>query len=44
MLDLEDELLEVTASERKPNSRLGCQMPVNQDMDGLVVHMPEHQF
>ena len=44
MLDLEDELLEVTASERKDNSRLGCQMPVSQEMDGLVVHMPERQL
>ncbi|HEX6685725.1 MAG TPA: 2Fe-2S iron-sulfur cluster-binding protein [Candidatus Limnocylindrales bacterium] len=44
MLDLEDELLEVTASERRPNSRLACQMPVSDALDGLVVHMPEKQL
>ncbi|HCT76203.1 MAG TPA: ferredoxin [Micromonosporaceae bacterium] len=44
MLDLEDELLEVTASERRDNSRLSCQMPVTDALDGLVVHMPEKQL
>lgn len=44
ILDLEDELLEVTACERRPNSRLACQMPVSDALDGLVVHMPEKQL
>src|SRR5438046_6713615 len=35
----EDAMLEGTASERKPNSRLSCQLVVTQEMDGLVVHL-----
>src|ERR1700693_3212093 len=31
----EDEMLNVTASERKPNSRLSCQIPVTKQLDGL---------
>lgn len=38
--DLEDELLEVTTSERDERSRLSCQLPVCEEMDGLVVHLP----
>ena len=30
-------MLEGTASERRPNSRLSCQLVVTPDMDGLVV-------
>jgi 2Fe-2S ferredoxin len=26
-----------------PNSRLSCQIKVNDDLDGLVVHVPERQ-
>ena len=39
----EDAMLEGTASPRKPNSRLSCQLVVSQEMDGLVVHLPETQ-
>ena len=39
----EDAMLEGTASERRPNSRLSCQIVVTQEMDGLVVHLPETQ-
>src|ERR1041384_8420114 len=39
----EDAMLEGTASQRKPNSRLSCQLVVSQQMDGLVVHLPEPQ-
>ena len=31
------------ASERKPNSRLSCQITVEDKLDGLVVHIPESQ-
>jgi ferredoxin, 2Fe-2S len=41
--DDETAMLEFTASERKPNSRLSCQLVVTPDMDGLVVHLPETQ-
>ena len=39
----EDAMLEGTASPRLPNSRLGCQLVVSAEMDGLVVTMPELQ-
>ncbi len=41
--DDEKSMLEFTASERKPNSRLSCQLVVTPEMDGLVVHLPETQ-
>ena len=37
----EDAMLEGTASERKPNSRLSCQLVVSSEMDGFVVYLPE---
>ncbi len=40
----EDEMLEVTSCERKPTSRLGCQITISPALDGLVIHLPEHQF
>ena len=39
----EDAMLDGTASPRRPNSRLSCQLVVSPQMDGLVVHMPETQ-
>ncbi len=41
----EDEkaMLESTASERKPNSRLSCQLRVRPEFEGLVVHTPPTQ-
>jgi ferredoxin, 2Fe-2S len=39
----EDAMLEGTASPRRPNSRLSCQLVVSPEMEGLVVHMPETQ-
>ena len=39
----EEAMLEGTASPRRPNSRLSCQLVVSQEMDGLVVHLPETQ-
>ncbi len=43
MEDAENEMLEFTACERRPNSRLSCQLVVSEEMDGLVVHLPETQ-
>jgi hypothetical protein len=43
MSPVEDELLEATASERRADSRLSCQLPVTEDLDGLVVVLPETQ-
>jgi len=39
----EDAMLEGTASPRRPNSRLSCQLEVSPAMDGLVVYLPETQ-
>ncbi len=39
----EHDLLECTAVERRPNSRLSCQIRVSAELDGLVVHLPERQ-
>jgi ferredoxin, 2Fe-2S len=39
----EDELLDGTASERLPNSRLSCQIEMTAELDGLVLRLPERQ-
>ena len=39
----EDAMLDGTASPRRPNSRLSCQLVMEPQMDGLVVDMPETQ-
>ncbi len=31
------------ASDRRAESRLGCQIAVTEALDGLVVHLPAHQ-
>ena len=40
----ERDMLEMTASEVKPTSRLSCQIELSDDLDGLVVHLPEAQY
>ena len=42
-LETELEMLECTASERLPNSRLGCQIKLSAALNGLVVRLPERQ-
>jgi 2Fe-2S ferredoxin len=39
----EDELLDGTASERLPNSRLSCQIEMTAEFDGLVLRLPQRQ-
>ena len=39
----QEEMLGVTAAERKPNSRLSCQIVMRPEYDGLVVLMPDRQ-
>lgn len=41
---VEDEMLGSTASERRPNSRLSCQIEVTDELNGLVVQLPERQI
>ncbi len=40
----EEDMLDSTASERKPNSRLSCQISMTPELDGLVVHLPKTQI
>ena len=39
----EEAMLSIS-TDRKENSRLSCQIQVTEDLDGLVVNMPEFQF
>jgi len=39
---MEEDMLDF-AYELKPNSRLSCQIRVTEDLDGLVVYLPEKQ-
>lgn len=39
----EHAMLENVASERRPNSRLACQLKASAALEGLVVHLPETQ-
>ena len=41
--DVEDDLLDCTAAERQPNSRLACQIKASPDLDGLVLNTPGRQ-
>jgi ferredoxin, 2Fe-2S len=40
----EREMLESAAAERKPTSRLSCQIEMSNALDGLIVHLPETQY
>jgi ferredoxin, 2Fe-2S len=39
----EDDLLDGTATERLPTSRLSCQIKITPALDGLVLRLPERQ-
>lgn len=41
--EIEDTMLDLTACERRDNSRLSCQIKMTAALDGLVVEMPESQ-
>jgi 2Fe-2S ferredoxin len=41
--EVEEEMLEEAAAPVKAESRLSCQLVASQDLDGLVVHLPERQ-
>ena len=41
--DMEADMLECTAVERRDSSRLSCQLKITLDMDGLIVDIPERQ-
>lgn len=40
--DMEETMLDF-AEDRKETSRLSCQIKVSDELDGLVVHLPESQ-
>ena len=40
----EDEMLDAAASERLPTSRVSCQIELSDELDGLVVRLPETQI
>jgi ferredoxin, 2Fe-2S len=44
MTEHEDEMLEGTVAERQPNSRLSCQLKMSDELDGIVVAMPDRQI
>jgi 2Fe-2S ferredoxin len=42
--DLEDDMLDGTAAERLPVSRLSCQLKMREDLDGLRINIAPEQF
>jgi 2Fe-2S ferredoxin len=42
--DAESEMLEFVAAERRPNSRLSCQLRMTPEISGIVLAVPESQF
>ncbi|WP_443082457.1 2Fe-2S iron-sulfur cluster-binding protein [Tepidimonas sp.] len=40
----EDTMLDYTADERRPNSRLSCQIALTPALDGLTVTLPARQY
>ncbi|MES2517679.1 MAG: 2Fe-2S iron-sulfur cluster-binding protein [Bacteroidota bacterium] len=43
MEEEEDEMLDGATAERRDNSRLGCQVRVSKQLDGIIVRIPEKQ-
>lgn len=41
--EMEDDLLDLEAEDRRPNSRLSCQISMTVALDGLVVDVPVDQ-
>lgn len=37
-------MLDATASERTAQSRLGCQLIITEDLEGLIVQLPDKQI
>lgn len=41
--DMEGDMLECTAAERRAGSRLSCQIKMSDELEGLVVTIPDRQ-
>jgi 2Fe-2S ferredoxin len=41
--DLEDDMLDLAVAERRVGSRLGCQVQITDELDGLTVDIPPEQ-
>jgi 2Fe-2S ferredoxin len=41
--DMEEDLLDLAVSERREGSRLSCQVPLTDELDGLAVEIPPEQ-
>ena len=41
--DMEEDMLEMTAEPRQPNSRLSCQIFMTAELDGIEIRLPEAQ-
>ena len=41
---MEREMLDGVAAERRPESRLACQIAVTDALDGLTLHLPDRQY
>jgi len=41
--DMEEDLLDLAVTERRPGSRLSCQIPVTDALDGITVEIPPDQ-
>ena len=39
--DMESDMLEITLAERKPTSRLSCQIKAVPELDGLILRVPQ---
>ncbi|RPE72146.1 2Fe-2S ferredoxin [Pacificibacter maritimus] len=42
--DMEDDMLDCTATDRDPGSRLSCQIELSEALDGLQISIPDNQF
>lgn len=40
----EDDMLDIVSAERRPTSRLSCQIKIDENLDGSVITIPESQF
>jgi 2Fe-2S ferredoxin len=41
--DLEDDMLDLAVDDRRAGSRLGCQIALTEDLDGLTVDVPPQE-